>query len=97
MSLLSPNPPKLDKLETPRQSTLSKIESGLFTNPLIAESDLTLEDYDYDPEIINNIGRFEWSDRWFCNNCTLKDDKWGMMKHPCSKNDINNKGGSKLI
>ena len=84
VSLLSPNPAKLDKLETPRQRILSKIELGLFTNPLISESDLTLEDYDYDPGIINNIERFGWSDRWFCNNCSMKDDKWFMMKHPCN-------------
>ena len=71
-------------------------KSGLFTNHLISESDLLIEDYEYDPEIINNIDRFEGSDRWFCNHCTMRDDKWFMMKHPC-KNNINNKGGSKLI
>jgi hypothetical protein len=81
MSLLSPKP---TVLKTPLQCTFSKIELGLFTNPLISESDLTQEDYDYDPEIINNIGRFERSDSWFCNNCILKGDKWFMMKHPCN-------------
>jgi hypothetical protein len=81
---VSPLSPNLTKLETPRQRTISKIELGLFTNHLISNSDLTLEDYDYDPEIINNIGRFERSDRWFCNNCAKKDDKWYMMKHPCN-------------
>jgi hypothetical protein len=86
---MSPNP---TKLETPRQRNLSKIESGLFTNPLVSESDLTQEDYDYNYEIINNIGRFERSDRWFCNNCTRKDDKWFMMKHPCN-NHKKGKGG----
>ncbi|HSF51355.1 MAG TPA: hypothetical protein VLA74_11390, partial [Nitrososphaeraceae archaeon] len=76
--------------------TLIDGEVGLFTNPLISKSDLATGNYD--PEIINNIDRVHPnSDRWFCHNCTLRDDKWGMMKHPCSKNDINNKGGSKLI
>ena len=84
LSQVSPLSPNHTKLETPRQRTISKIELGLFTNHLISNSDLTLEDYDYDPVIINNIGRFERSDRWFCNNCTMKGDKWFMMKHPCN-------------
>jgi hypothetical protein len=80
-----------------KTDTKSKIKAGLFTNPLISESDLLSdEDYDYDPEIINNITRNHGSDRWFCNNCTMRGDKWFMMKHPC-KNNINNKGGAKLI
>ena len=81
---------------TPSQQSIElKIGAGLFTNPLISESDLLTGNYD--PDIINNIDRVHPnSDRWFCHNCTLRDDKWGMMKHPC-KNNINNKGGSTLI
>jgi len=79
--------------ESKTMSLREKIEAELFTNPLISESDLLADqDYDYDPEIINNIGRFEWSDRWFCNNCTMKGDKWFMMKHPCN-NHKKRKGG----
>lgn len=60
-------------------------EVGLFTNPLISESDLLTGNYD--PEVINNIDRVHpGSDRWFCNNCTLRDDKWGMMRHLCKHN-----------
>ena len=58
----------------------------LFTNPLISESDLSIGG-PYDPEIINNINRVHPnSDRWFCYNCTLRDDKWGMMRHLCKHN-----------
>jgi hypothetical protein len=77
-------------------TTLPSIEKEKFNNQLISESDLSI-DGPYDPEIINNINRlYPNSDRWFCNNCTMRGDKWFMMKHPC-KNNINNKGGSKLI
>jgi hypothetical protein len=76
-------------------SLRKKIDVGLFTNSLISESDLLTGNYN--PEIINNIDRVHPnSDRWFCNHCTMRGDKWFMMKHPC-KNNINNKGGSKLI
>jgi hypothetical protein len=95
LSQVSPLSPNLAKLETPRQRTISKIELGLFTNNLISNSDLTLEDYDYDPVIINNIGRFERSDRWFCNNCAKKDDKWYMMKHPCDSYKKRKSNGKK--
>jgi hypothetical protein len=68
-----------------QQSMESKIQAGLFTNPLISESDLLTGNYD--PEIINNIDRVHLnSDRWFCYNCNLRDDKWGMMKHFCKHN-----------
>jgi hypothetical protein len=72
---------------TPSQQSMAlKIQAGLFTNPLISESDLLTGNYD--PEIINNIDRvYQNSDRWFCYNCTLKDDKWGMMKHLCRHNN----------
>jgi hypothetical protein len=74
-----------------QQSMESNIQAGLFINPLISESDLLTGNYD--PEIINNIDRVHpVSDRWFCHNCTLRDDKWGMMKHPCKS--ILNKEGS---
>ena len=78
-----------------QQSMESKIQAGLFTNSLISISDLLTGNYD--PEIINNIDRVHPnSDHWFCYNCTMRGDKWFMMKHPC-KNNKNNKGGSKLI
>ena len=62
-----------------------------FNNPLISEDDFEVG-YNYYPEIINNIDRYEHSDHWFCKNkdCELKGDKWFMMKHPCNKNNINN-------
>jgi hypothetical protein len=68
----------------------SKIKTGLFTNPLISESDLLAdEDYNYNPKIINNVYRFEGKDHWFCKNCAMKGDKWFMMKHPCNDNNNN--------
>ena len=72
-------------------STREKIDSGLFTNPDISAKDLLLEeDYNYEPDIINNIFRPDkWGD-WFCKNCTEKDDKWGMMKHDCKNNNNKN-------
>ena len=77
----------LTTLKPSQQSNLSKIKTGLFTNPLISESDLLLEDYPYNPKIINNIYRFEGNDHWFCKNCAMKGDKWFMMKHPCNNNN----------
>ena len=92
VSLLSPlslqSQNILTTLTPSQQSNLSKIKTGLFINPLISESDLLLEDYDYDHKIINSIYRFEGNDHWFCKNCAIKGDKWFMMKHPC--NNINN-------
>ena len=70
-----------------KQSILSKIKTEFFTNPLISESDLLLENYPYNPTIINNIYRFEGNDYWFCKNCFMKGDKWFMMKHPCNNNN----------
>lgn len=62
------------------------IQEIAYENPLISESDLSIGG-PYDPEIINNIDRVHPnSDRWFCNNCTLRDDKWGMMRHLCKHN-----------
>jgi hypothetical protein len=56
----------------------------LFNNPLISEADLLTGNYD--PEVINNIDRVHPnSDHWFCNNCTMRGDKWFMMKHHCKK------------
>ena len=85
-----PSPPSQDSLITltpSQQSILLKIKTGLFINSLISESDLLLDDnYDYDPEIINNIDRFTGTDRWFCKKCSMRDDKWFMMKHPCTNN-----------
>jgi hypothetical protein len=68
-----------------QQSMESKIQAGLFTNSLISVSDLLTGNYE--PDIINNIDRVHpISDRWLCYNCTLRDDKWGMMKHLCRHN-----------
>ena len=62
------------------------IQEILYDNPLISETDLSIGG-PYDPEIINNIDRVHPnSDRWFCYNCTLRDDKWGMMKYLCKHN-----------
>ena len=79
-------PPSTDAFTpfTPSHSDDNINKKLLFNNPLISESNLTIG-APFDPEIINNITRYERSDRWFCNNCTMKDDKWGMMKHPCRK------------
>ena len=63
-------------------TTYSKIEAELFTNSLISVSDVSAN-YEYRPEIINNISKFEGTDHWFCKNCNIKGDKWFMMKHPC--------------
>ena len=60
-----------------------------FNNPLISESDLLLEDYDYQPEIINNIYGPSDSGYWSCRNCTTYGDKWFMMKHTCKHNKKN--------
>jgi len=76
---------KIPQPTTSKQSMALKIQTRLFTNPLISISDLLTGNYD--PEVINNIERVHQnSDRWFCNNCTLRDDKWGMMKHLCKYN-----------
>ncbi len=71
---------------TPSHSNSSSIivKQGEFNNPLISESDLNTGNYD--PKIINNLDRFKGTDRWFCKNCTMKEDKWFMMKHPCKNN-----------
>jgi hypothetical protein len=74
--------------ESKSLSVREKIEAGLFTNPLISESDLLADqDYDYEPEIINNITRNQGSDRWYClfTKCKVTGDKWLLMKHPCKK------------
>ena len=56
---------------------------------MISEPDLLLanDNYDYDPNIINNKDRFEGTDRWFCKNCKIKGDKWFMLKHLCNNNN----------
>ena len=73
---------------TPSHSSNSSIivKQEEFNNPLISDSDLTT-DYVYQAEIINNINKFEGTDRWFCKNCAMKGDKWFMMKHPCNNNN----------
>jgi hypothetical protein len=64
-----------------------------YDNPLITESDLA--GYNYDPKIINAIYRFEGTDRWGCNHCPLRGDKWFMMKHPCKYSTVKKKKGRK--
>ncbi|MGI9010636.1 MAG: hypothetical protein ACR2F1_05565 [Nitrososphaeraceae archaeon] len=60
-------------------------QNRLFNNPLISKSDLAIGNYD--PKIINSINRIKGTDRWFCKNCTMKEDKWFMMKHHCKNNN----------
>jgi hypothetical protein len=71
---------------TPSHSSKSSLKGKQekFNNHLISESDLSTGNYE--AKIINYIDRFEGTDHWFCKNCTIKGDKWFMMKHPC-KND----------
>lgn len=64
-----------------------QLENRLFNNPLISDADLATGNYD--PKIITSIDRFKGTDRWFCKKCSMRDDKWGMMKHHC-KNNKNN-------
>ncbi|MGD1838333.1 MAG: hypothetical protein ACPKPY_09805 [Nitrososphaeraceae archaeon] len=73
------------------ESVRAKINKRLFKNPLISDDDLLNGDYDYEPEIINNIYRNRGKDIWFCENCDMKNDKWGLMKHPCKRNKKNSK------
>jgi hypothetical protein len=69
-----------------------------YENPF-SESDLSIGG-PFDPDIINNVDRVQPNSyRWFYNNCTLRDDKWGMMKHlyrhnkrKTKKNDKKEKG-----
>jgi hypothetical protein len=76
---------ELQQLTSSEQPKGLKIQTGLFTNPLISESDLSTGSYK--SEVINNIDRVHPnSDRWCCYNCTLRDDKWGMMRHLCKHN-----------
>jgi hypothetical protein len=71
----------------PSQVSQNGKPSLLFNNPLISEQDLKdPTGFQYDPEIINNIDRFDNSDRWYCkkNNCTVNGDKWLLMRHNCN-------------
>ncbi|HET9806251.1 MAG TPA: hypothetical protein VFP49_05040, partial [Nitrososphaeraceae archaeon] len=65
------------------------IQEISYDNPLISKSDLI--GYNYDPKIINAIYRFEGTDRWGCNQCTMRGDKWFMMKHPCKYSTVKEK------
>jgi len=58
------------------QSIIWTIKPGLSTNPLISESDLLIEDYEYEPEVINVIFPIKRIVRWLYRNCNSKDDKW---------------------
>jgi len=66
----------------------------VYDNPLITESDLA--GYNYDPKIINAIYRFEGTDRWGCKHCTMRGDKWFMMKHICKHNKKSNKNDEEI-
>lgn len=35
--------------------------------------------------------KYQHSDIWVCDNCSLTGDKWFMIKHPCKNNNNNNK------
>jgi hypothetical protein len=80
--------------ENARSTFEEKQSKSLFNNPLISEDDLIDPNgYQYDPEVINNIDRFEFSDRWYCKNknCKIRGDKWLLMRHNCKyKNNNNN-------
>jgi hypothetical protein len=72
-----PSPEAQDTLSTltPSQKfILSKIKARFFSNPLISESDLLLanDNYDFDPNILNNIDRFEVQTVGFLRIAILK-------------------------
>lgn len=75
----------INKNQTSDRSDTSdrKLIDKEYNNSLITVADLATGSYD--PQIIHNIDRFKGTDRWFCNNCTMRGDKWFMMKHPCRK------------
>jgi hypothetical protein len=55
-----------------------KNRSRIIYQSLISKSDLLADNnYDYDPDIINNITKYENSDRWFCTytKCKSTGDK----------------------
>ena len=79
-------------------SKVSQVSYNRFNNTLISEQDLKDPyGYQYDPEIINNIEKFDNSDRWFCYKCNIKDDKWGMMKHICKHDKKKSTNKNKVI
>ena len=83
------------KVSHPSQVSQNGKPSLLFNNPLISEQDLKdPNNYEYDPDIINNIDRFSNSDQWYCkkNDCKVRGDKWLLMRHNCKykNNNINN-------
>ena len=65
---------------------VSEVSYLSYNNPLISEDLKDPNGFQYDPEIINNITRFNNSDQWFCKNkdCKIKGDKWVLMKHNCN-------------
>ena len=90
---ISPDLPNLphNRVETVESSEVDKeLGNGksLFNNPLISKENLQDRNgFQYDPNIINNIHRFGNSDCWFVIIVTLRDDKFGMMRHPCKHKD----------
>jgi len=75
--LAYPSPESQDILSTltpSQQFILAKIKSRVY-HPLISQSALLLakDNYDFDPNIINNINRFEGTERWFCKTAILKE------------------------
>jgi hypothetical protein len=93
---------KSQESQKSQQSPLNNNNTNIkkFNNLLISESDL--QDpcgYQYDPEIINNIGRFGNSDIWYCkkNDCKVRGDKWHLMRHNCRYKNSNNNDNNKQV
>lgn len=75
-------------------SQVSQVSYNKFNNPLISDSDLKDPNgYQYDPEIIYNIDRYENSDQWYCKkkDCKIRGDKWLLMRHNCNYKNNNDK------
>jgi hypothetical protein len=64
-----------------------KSQTGSPISPTSPTEELELEDSStanqQEQQLPDSIYRLGHSDRWACNSCKLRDDKWGMMKHYC--------------
>ena len=49
---------------------------------IVESSSSTINDIDAEIIIPDTIYRLGRSDRWACNNCNVKGDKWFMLTHP---------------
>jgi hypothetical protein len=45
------------------------------------QQNIASDDLDGEVAIPDSIYRLGHSDKWACKNCSLKDDKWGMIRH----------------